>query len=403
MSGVSARTPPTILTLILMTGVATLSLNMFVPSLVNIATELGVSYALVSLSIAGYLAVTAVLQIIIGPLSDRYGRRPVILIGTSIFVLASLGCLLAQDIWLFLGCRFLQGTIIAGGSLSRVIVRDILPPKEAAAMLGYIAMAMAIAPMLGPMAGGVLDEFFGWRANFVAFILVGSALLALMWFDVGETNHEKSATFGAQFRGYPQILGSGIFWGYAICMSFSVGAFFAFIAGVPLVANVAFDLSTSTLGIYIGSITGGFFVGSFIAARLAKRCALITLVIAGRLLACTGLGAGLLVFLLGQGGVYLFFGATLFVGLGNGISMPGCNVGVMSVRSDLAGSASGLAGAMSMACGAVLTWITGITVSGDDAAPVLLMLMLVVSAVGLVSALWVRKLSADTIPKNPFP
>ena len=131
MPSQSVRTPPTIFTLILMTGIATLSLNMFVPSLVNIASDLRTSYAVVSLAIAGYLAVTAVLQVIIGPLSDRYGRRPVILIGTGIFVLASIGCLLAQNIWLFLICRFLQGAIITSGSLSRVIVRDILPPKEA--------------------------------------------------------------------------------------------------------------------------------------------------------------------------------------------------------------------------------------------------------------------------------
>lgn len=393
MSPQPARTPPMILTLILMTGIATLSLNMFVPSLVNIAADLQTSYALVSLSVAGYLAVTAVLQIIIGPLSDRYGRRPVILIGIAIFVVASIGCLLAQNIWLFLACRFLQGAIITGGALSRVIVRDILPPKEAASMLGYIAMAMAIAPMLGPMAGGVLDEFFGWRASFVAFVFAGSAVLMLVWIDVGETNREKSATFRAQFKEYPQILRSGVFWGYALCMAFSVGAFFAFIAGVPLVANTVFDLSTSTLGVYMGSITGGFFVGSFVAARLGKHYALITMVLAGRILACVGLFAGLLLFVVGHVSEFAFFGATIFVGLGNGLSMPGCNVGVMSVRSDLAGSASGLAGAITMGCGAVLTWLAGLTVTGETAAIALLGLMFVVSAISLANALWVRRLN----------
>ena len=398
MSSDPVRTPPTILTLILMTGIATLSLNMFVPSLVNIAADLNTSYALVSLSVAGYLAVTSVLQVIIGPLSDRYGRRPVILIGTAIFVLASIGCLVADNIWLFLACRFLQGAIITGGSLSRVIVRDILPPKEAAAMLGYIAMAMAVAPMLGPMLGGVLDEFFGWRASFMAFVLIGSALLALMWFDVGETNSQKSETFSAQFKGYPDLLKSGVFWGYAICMAFSTGAFFAFIAGVPLVASVAFDLSTSTLGVYMGSITGGFFCGSFVAARLTKRYSLIALILAGRIIACVGLSAGLIAFAAGYVHEFALFGATIFVGIGNGLSMPGCNVGVMSLRTDLAGTASGLSGAMTMACGAVLTWFAGIAVSGEGASGALLALMLVVSTIGLVSAEWVRKLNADIVP-----
>lgn len=392
------RTPPTILTLILMTGIATLTLNMFVPSLVNIATELDADYALVSVSIAGYLAVTAVLQIIVGPLSDRYGRRPVILTGTAIFSIASVGCLLAENIWLFLACRFVQAAVITGGGLSRVIVRDILPPKEAAAMLGYIAMAMAVAPMLGPMAGGVLDEFFGWRANFLAFALIGGALLVLCWFDLGETNREKSETFGHQLKGYPSLLRSGVFWGYAICMAFSTGAFFAFIAGVPLVASQSFDLSTSTLGVYMGSITGGFFCGSFVAARLARRVALSTLIVAGRLIACVGLALGLVAFAAGYVHEFALFGSTIFVGIGNGLSMPGCNVGVMSVRSDLAGTASGLAGAMTMACGAVLTWFAGLAVTGDNGAGALLALMLGVSGIGLVSALWVRKLSADPVP-----
>ncbi|MEL7153267.1 MAG: MFS transporter [Pseudomonadota bacterium] len=289
----SERTPPTILTLILLTGIATLSLNMFVPSLVNIADEFEVDYALASVSIAGYLAVTAVVMIIVGPLSDRYGRRPVILVGTLLFTLASVGCLLAENIWVFLVCRFLQAAVVAGGSLPRVIARDMLPPKEAAVMLGYISMAMAIAPMLGPMLGGVLDEYFGWRASFLAFTLFGAILLALSWADLGETNKDMSATFREQVQGYPQVLQSGVFWGYSICMSFSVGAFYAFIAGVPLVANVVFDVSTSRLGIYMGSITCGFFIGSFIAARITKHIRMISMVIAGRVLACAGLGVGI--------------------------------------------------------------------------------------------------------------
>ncbi|MEM7615814.1 MAG: MFS transporter, partial [Pseudomonadota bacterium] len=140
-----SRTPPTTFTLICLTGIATLTFNMFLPSLVNIAETFGVSYAVVSISMAGYLAVTAVLQIVIGPLSDRYGRRPVILVAVAIFVAASVGCLLAQDIWVFLICRMVQGTIIASSAVARVIVRDMHPAGAAVRKLGTIAMAMAVA------------------------------------------------------------------------------------------------------------------------------------------------------------------------------------------------------------------------------------------------------------------
>ena len=229
------RTPPTTLTLICLTGVATLSLNMFVPSLVNIAADFETDYTLVSFSIAGYLAVTAPLQIVLGPLSDRFGRRPVLLGAVALFTVASIGCLFAQNIWVFLAFRLMQGAIIAGVALSRVVVRDVMEPKDAASRLGYIAMAMAVAPMLGPMVGGAFDEFFGWRSSFLAFALIGAALLALTWFDLGETNKTPSETFASQMRTYPVLLRSRRFWGYATCMAFSTGAFYAFIAGIPLV------------------------------------------------------------------------------------------------------------------------------------------------------------------------
>lgn len=384
------------LTLICLTGVATLSLNMFLPSLVNIAADFEADYALVSLSIAGYLAVTAVLQIVIGPLSDRYGRRPVLLGAIAFFFVASLGCLIAQNIWVFLLFRLMQGAIIAGGALSRVVVQDMMPPKEAASKLGYIAMAMAVAPMLGPMVGGVLDEFFGWRSSFLAFALIGAALLVLTWIDLGETNKTQSKTFGRQMGSYPVLLSSKHFWGYAACMAFSVGAFFAFIAGVPLVASVSFDMSAGTLGIYLGSITGGFFLGSFCAGRLAREYPLTTMMLTGRVIACLGLIVGLMLFAAGVVHEFALFGSTLFVGIGNGITMPSSNVGVMSVRPDLAGTASGLAGALTVGGGALLTWVSSVIVTEDTGVAALLGLMFAASFLSLLSALWVTYLDKET-------
>jgi len=390
------RTPPKILTLICLTGVATLSLNMFLPSLVNIAADFEADYALVSLSIAGYLAVTAVLQIVIGPMSDRYGRRPVILGAIALFSVASLGCLMAQNIWVFLLFRLMQGAIIAGGALSRVVVRDMMPPKQATSMLGYIAMAMAVAPMLGPMVGGALDELFGWRSTFLALVLIGTALFILTWHDLGETNKTPSETFGRQMRAYPVLLRSRKFWGYATCMAFSTGAFFAFIAGAPLVVSVLFDMSAGTLGLYMGSITGGFILGSFCAARFARGHALATMMLAGRIVACSGLVAGLVLFAAGFVHEFVLFGSTIFVGVGNGITMPSSNVGVMSVRSDLAGSASGLAGALTVGGGAVLTWVSGVIVTEDTGAMALLGVMFTTSFLGLLSAYWILLLDKET-------
>ena len=210
----SATSPPRIVTLILLTGLSVLSLNMFLPSLSNMAAEFQVDYSLISLSIAGYLAITAVLQVIMGPLSDRYGRRPVLLVGLVIFTLASLVCALTTSIWVFLAFRVLQGAVISGWALSLAVIRDMAPPKEAASLIGYVSMAMAVAPMLGPMLGGALDEVFGWRASFVVFTGFGAAALGLCWVDLGETNKTPSATFAEQFRTYPELFRSRRYWGY---------------------------------------------------------------------------------------------------------------------------------------------------------------------------------------------
>ena len=383
-----ARTPPAIATLILLTGATTLSLNMFLPSLVNIAAEFDADYALVSASIAGYLVMTAVLQVIIGPLSDRFGRRPVMLWAVAVFALASLGCLLAGDIWTFLAFRMAQGAIITGGALARVIVRDTRDPADAVGLIGYISMAMAIAPMLGPMIGGALDEAFGWRASFALYSAIGFLLIIITWVDLGETNAQPSATFAKQIAAWPALFRSGAFWAYAGCVTFSTGAFYAFIAGVPLVGAAVFDISPGMIGVYMGSITAGFFCGSFVAARLARRVAPSTMMIAGRVVACAGPGAGLILFATGVTHELALFGATIFVGIGNGLTMPAANVGVMNVRADLAGTASGLSGAMTVAGGAVLTWMAGALVNAETGAVTLLSLMLGASFMGLLSALW---------------
>src|SRR4051794_18311961 len=176
----SDKAPPLVI-LMLLSGLSVASLNLILPSLQNIASEFGVGYALASLAIAGYAAVAAVLQLIVGPLSDRFGRRPVILAGLAIFSLASVGCLLAADFLTFLCFRMLQAVIISGATVSRAIIIDSSGARKAASLMGYIAMAWAIAPMLAPVFGGILDELFGWRANFWAFLCFGVTILVLCW------------------------------------------------------------------------------------------------------------------------------------------------------------------------------------------------------------------------------
>lgn len=386
----AARTPPSLTTLILLTAMSVLSLNMFLPSLGNIASEFGVSYGVANLSIAGYLAVTAVLQIVMGPLSDRYGRRPVMLIGLAVFVLASIGCFFARDIFVFLTFRVMQGGVIGAMALSRAAVRDQYEEREAASLLGYVSMAMAVAPMTGPLFGGIVDQWLGWRANFGFFALAGTGLFLLAWFDLGETNHSRSETLGKQFRTYPELLGSRRFWGYSVCITFSLGAFYVYVTGAALVGPVVFGLSTAMIGVAVGGITLGFILGSFISGRLAGRYPLGVMVLAGRISAFAGLSIGIVLVWAGVVHPVSYVGCVMFVGLGNGLTMPAAGSGVMSVRPQLAGSAAGLSGAMSVAGGAGLTTLTGAVLTPENGALMLLAIMLASVAVSGAAALYVR-------------
>ena len=390
--------PPRFITLVLLSGLSVLSVNMFLPSLSNIAAEFETNYALVNLSIAGYAATTAVLQLIMGPLSDRYGRRPVILTGLVIFCLASFGCWLAPDIETFLFFRMMQAAIISGHSVSLAVIRDTSGTQKAASQMGYIAMAWAIAPMLGPVFGGALDELFGWRASFWAFLCFGVIVLGLCWLDLRETNTNRSETLMKQFRTYPELFRSRRFWGYALCKAFSTGAFYAFLGGAPLVATVIFDIAPATLGFYIGSITAGFVLGSFLAGRFSARYGLTTMMIAGRLVACSGLILGLVFLFAGVVHEVTLFGACIFVGIGNGITLPSSSSGAMSVRPNLAGSASGLSGALMVSVGAVMSAITGAILTTEYAAFQMLGMMLLPSVLGLVAALYVVWVDKHDVP-----
>ena len=158
--------PPSMFTLICLAAIGALALNMHLPSLPAMAVTFGVSYSVTTLSISLFLGMNAVFQIFVGPLSDRYGRRPIVLGSLFIFCLCSAGCILATNFEFFLICRIFQAVVVAGLVISRAAVRDSYHQDQAASILGYVTMGMAIFPLIGPALGGVLEVKFGWIASF---------------------------------------------------------------------------------------------------------------------------------------------------------------------------------------------------------------------------------------------
>ncbi|MCB1338266.1 MAG: MFS transporter, partial [Maritimibacter sp.] len=259
--------PPHIVTLTLVAGLSALTMNIYLPSLPGMTAYFGAEYRVMQLSVPLFLAMNAVMQLAIGPISDRYGRRPVLLVSFALFLLATLGCIFAPTAGAFLAFRMLQAVVAAGIVLSRAVVRDMVPADRAASMIAYVTMGMALIPMVAPALGGLLDSAFDWRANFWLLFWLGLALVWLLWRDLGETATQREGGFAAQLRAYPELLASPRFWGYAAATMFASGAFFAYPGGAPFMGSEIDDLEPGTLGLLFGAATHGYMIGNGISGR----------------------------------------------------------------------------------------------------------------------------------------
>ena len=368
-------TPPHIVTLILLAGISALAMNVFLPSLPKMTAHFETEYRLMQLSVAIYLGVNAVLQILIGPISDKFGRRPVILWGLGLFLVATLGCIFAPNVALFLAFRMCQAVIVSAMVLSRAVVRDIVPKDQAASMIGYVTMGVAVVPMVGPVIGGVLGEAFGWQATFWLLFGLGAAIFWLSWRDLGETSVSRGLSLGQQFSEYPELFRSPRFWGYALSCAFSSGAFFAYLGGAPFVGSEVFGLTPAVLGFFFGAPAVGYMIGNGLSGKFSARVGINRMILWGCIVNTGGLALALVTFAMGFQSEWTFFGYMTFVGLGNGMTIPNATAGALSVRPHLAGTASGLAGAIMIGGGAALSALAGALLHPGTGAWPLLWLM----------------------------
>ncbi len=384
-------TPPHIFTLVLLAGVSAMSMSVFLPSLPAMAKEFDTSYAIMQLSVSAYLACTAFVQLFVGPISDKYGRRPVILVALAIFVLATIGCMLSTSAEMFLFFRMIQAVVAVSMVLSRAIVRDIVPQAESAAMIGYVTMGMSLVPMFAPAIGGLLDEAFGWRSTFLFLGAFGAGLWLLCLRDQGETNRSGGMSFKAQLAEYPELFTSRRFWGYALAAAFSSGTFFAFLGGAPYVATEVYNMPSSYVGMFFGVPAIGYFVGNYLSARLSVRAGVNRMIVVGGIILATGMGLSLAITLSGYGSAAWFFGFCTFVGLGNGLVLPNATAGLLSVRPHLAGTASGVGSAIMIGGGAALSALAGALLQLGGGSLPLQWIMLVSSLMCLVSITYVLR------------
>ncbi len=357
-----------ILLLVAVAAVSPLGINVYLPSMPGMARDLAVDYATIQVTLSVYLAAVAVGQLVIGPLSDRFGRRPILLIGLGLYMLGAGLCAVADSIaWLNVG-RVIQAVGgCAGLTLSRTIVRDLYDRRQAASMIGYVTMGMSVAPMVAPAIGGLLEQWYGWRASFVFLVLFALPVTVWAWARLRETNPylTGSAVPGAALeegglaRQYGDLLTSSTFWGYTLTTAFSSGVFFAFVAGAAYVVIEILGRSPLEYGLYFGAVSIGYMIGNFLSGRYAARIGPDRMILFGS--TCNVIAVCLMVLgfgVLWQHPVALFVPMGL-VALSNGLVLPSAIAGAVSVKPRVAGAASGLAGSLQIGLAALIAPLVG--------------------------------------------
>lgn len=381
---------PSLGALIAVSMLSPFAINVVVPSLPAIERHFAADYATVQLVLSLYLAAVAVAQILIGPLSDRFGRRPVLMAGLAVFAVSSVACVAAPNAESLIALRVVQA---AGGSaglvLARAIIRDLYERRRAASMIGYLTMGFAIAPMLAPLIGGLLQGAFDWRASFWFMFGFGLVCLAVAWHDVSETNLAPSDRLGlgTMFRDFGLLVREPGFLLFTGSASLSSGVFFAFLGGAPYVSETILGLSPTVYGSWFVLVAGGYAIGNFLSGRYAERAGVRAMIVGGSVLALVVVAVMPALFNAGLAHAASLFVPMFVLGIANGLVLPNALAGAISAIPRIAGAASGLAGAAQMGFGALFSAATGAWLAGSASAMPLFLAM-GISAVGaLVVAL----------------
>jgi MFS transporter, DHA1 family, multidrug resistance protein len=338
-------------------------MDMYLPSLPDIAHVLGAPVARTQLTISSYLIGFAVGQMIYGPLSDRYGRRPVLLAAVALYLASTLACAAAQSVDLLIAARLLQGISGSGAIvLARAIVRDVYSGVQAARELSLMGSISATAPIVAPMIGGVLQAGFGWRANFICMSVGGLIALLVAARLLPETlrpnNRAGSLSFFSMARGYGTVARHGGFLVYLGIITTTYAGLFAWVSGASVVLQGVYGLSAVTFGFTFALGAAGYMLGAMIATRLVVRLGLDrTIGVGVVVIAAGGLSLALAV-ATGVPGLWLVAAMALYLA-GVGLAMPQAMAGALTPFPDRAGTAASLMGLVQQAVAAIIAAVIG--------------------------------------------
>jgi DHA1 family bicyclomycin/chloramphenicol resistance-like MFS transporter len=358
---------PPIWLLVAIIAIGPFTMQVLVPSLPAMGRDLGASTAHVQLTVTLYLLGVGAGQLVYGPLSDRFGRRPLLMGGLALYAVASLAAALAGGIGGLVVARVLQAVgACAGVVLTRAVIRDVWPRDEAASVLGYVTMGMTIAPMLAPILGSLLEQSFGWRASMWACLVVVVPLALVAWLRLPETLAvpQKLPGLHAIWQAYRSLWAIPAFRAYTALTACATGIFFAFLGGAPYVVVQGMGYSPVQFALAFATISIFFAGGNWLAGGLSRRLGILRMLGLGTVITTVGAVAAGVAVLVFPPHILVFFVPMAAVAVGNGMTQPNAIAGALSARPQLAGTASALVGALQMGFGALMTFIVGLVEFG---------------------------------------
>ena len=356
-------TPTTLLWLV--TGclmLQPLSTDLYLASLPNLASDFATTPAAVQQTLSLFVFGFGTAQLVSGPLSDRFGRRPVLIGGLSVYLVSGLACALASSLDLLVAARFAQAIgCCTAVVVARAIIRDAYVPAEGARVLAKASSLLALAPILGPILGGYLQVSFGWRAAFVALSLAGLAVWIAAWRSMKESNSRlnlEAMRLGSLARTYLAVVRTPAFWAYALPGAISYASIFVFISGTPFVLIRVLGVATEYYGYLFAFGVCGYLGGTLICRRLLSRIGIDRVLTLGTTIGLIG-GLGFLgLVLAGVSHWTLVVAAQFVVMTAHGINFPCAQSGSLAPFSQQAGAAAGLFGCLTMYAALLAgTWV----------------------------------------------
>ena len=344
------------------------AMTLCLPSMPSWRTAFDGSAASVQLSFSGFLVAYGVLQLVYGPVSDRRGRRPVLIVGLLVACIASVGAALADSLPMLVAARTLQGAGCAAGMVvGRALVQDLFSGPDRTRVMAWVGMAMGLCPPLGTIVGGQIHEHFGWQANFVLAAALAAGLALAAW--RGLPAHAPSAAVAASAAparwwpamraSYARLAREPAFALYVGILSMSTASFYAFLAGAPLVLGSQ-GVGPASMGFYIMTVPLAYIVGNYLTSRAVRRLAEAQLMHIGLALASGGLVLVAALAVAGLNHPLAFALPLMLVGLGHGFLMPATLAGTVGVLPALAGAAAAVGGLMQQLMGAVGGYVVGL-------------------------------------------